>query len=60
MGVPEAGQLVTAVRRGDVELVRQLLEGGTDPDTLDETEGVPVLCSPSVPSTGSTRGTRGC
>ncbi len=33
-----------AVRRGDVDEVRALLESGADPDTLDGTDGPPVLC----------------
>ncbi|WP_329116591.1 ankyrin repeat domain-containing protein [Streptomyces sp. NBC_01465] len=35
--------LVAAVRSGDAEAVGALLEGGADPDTVDE-QGVPVLC----------------
>ncbi|MET9865451.1 ankyrin repeat domain-containing protein [Streptomyces sp. NPDC006386] len=35
-------ELVAAVRRGDAEEVRSLLESGADPDTLDD--GLPVLC----------------
>ncbi|GGN56245.1 hypothetical protein GCM10011579_017060 [Streptomyces albiflavescens] len=40
------GRLVTAVRAGDAETVRALLEEGADPDTVDtvDTEGLPVLC----------------
>ncbi|MGX1561242.1 ankyrin repeat domain-containing protein [Streptomyces sp. NPDC055506] len=37
-------QLVAAVRRGDPDEVRALLESGADPDTLDGTDGLPVLC----------------
>ncbi|MFC9507916.1 HEAT repeat domain-containing protein [Streptomyces sp. NPDC057002] len=36
--------LVAAVRRGDADEVRALLESGADPDTLDGTDGLPVLC----------------
>jgi hypothetical protein len=35
-------ELVAAVRRGDADEVRALLESGADPDTLDD--GLPVLC----------------
>ncbi|MCT9138123.1 ankyrin repeat domain-containing protein [Streptomyces violarus] len=37
-------KLVAAVRRGDADEVRALLESGADPDTLDGTDGLPVLC----------------
>ncbi|CAM5567111.1 HEAT repeat domain-containing protein [Streptomyces purpurascens] len=37
-------ELVAAVRRGDADEVRALLESGADPDTLDGTDGLPVLC----------------
>jgi hypothetical protein len=37
-------KLVAAVRRGDADEVRALLESGADPDTLDATDGLPVLC----------------
>ncbi|NKQ29319.1 hypothetical protein HF200_34735 [Streptomyces galbus] len=33
-----------AVRRGDLQEVRALLESGVDPDVYDDVEGVPVLC----------------
>ncbi|MFI6855870.1 hypothetical protein [Streptomyces sp. NPDC050416] len=35
-------ELVAAVRRGDADEVRALLESGAEPDTLDD--GLPVLC----------------
>ncbi|MFI8832222.1 HEAT repeat domain-containing protein [Streptomyces afghaniensis] len=35
-------ELVAAVRRGDADEVRALLESGADPETFDE--GLPVLC----------------
>ncbi|MET8955679.1 ankyrin repeat domain-containing protein [Streptomyces sp. NPDC004393] len=35
--------LTTAVRSGDENAVRVLLEGGADPDTVDE-QGIPALC----------------
>lgn len=38
------GRLVSAVRAGDAEAVRALLEGGVDPNTVDS-DGLPVLCS---------------
>lgn len=40
------GRLVAAVRAGDAETVRALLEEGADPDTVDtvESDGLPVLC----------------
>lgn len=37
-------ELIAAVRRGDADEVRALLESGADPDTLDGTDGLPVLC----------------
>ncbi|MFI0714463.1 ankyrin repeat domain-containing protein [Streptomyces inhibens] len=37
------GQLVSAVRSGDAEAVRALLERGADPDEVDA-NGLPVLC----------------
>ncbi|MEU7056830.1 hypothetical protein [Streptomyces sp. NPDC046197] len=40
----EAGQLVAAVRHGDAGAVRAVLDAGADPETVDEEEGVPVLC----------------
>ncbi|MGI5376983.1 HEAT repeat domain-containing protein [Streptomyces sp. CA-251387] len=39
----EPDGLVTAVRAGDADAVRELLEQGADPDTVDES-GLPVLC----------------
>ncbi|MFI1764292.1 HEAT repeat domain-containing protein [Streptomyces sp. NPDC020800] len=41
----DAGRLVAAVRSGDAEQVRELLDAGADPDTLDESTDLPVLCS---------------
>ncbi|MFG2298897.1 ankyrin repeat domain-containing protein [Streptomyces sp. NPDC048603] len=38
------GRLVAAVRAGDADAVRALLEAGADPDTTD-TDGLPVLCT---------------
>ncbi|MFD7441099.1 HEAT repeat domain-containing protein [Streptomyces sp. NPDC059909] len=38
------GRLVAAVRAGDAESVRALLEEGADPDALDA-DGLPVLCT---------------
>ncbi|MEU9435863.1 HEAT repeat domain-containing protein [Streptomyces sp. NPDC048252] len=38
-------ELVAAVRRGDVEAVRELLEGGADPETCDPADGLPLLCA---------------
>ncbi|MGW2560221.1 HEAT repeat domain-containing protein [Streptomyces sp. NPDC001514] len=38
------GRLVVAVRAGDAESVRALLEEGADPDALDA-DGLPVLCT---------------
>ncbi|WP_179121659.1 ankyrin repeat domain-containing protein [Streptomyces avermitilis] len=35
--------LITAVRNGDENAVRILLEDGTDPDVVDE-QGTPALC----------------
>ncbi|MET9759800.1 hypothetical protein ABZ016_12180 [Streptomyces sp. NPDC006372] len=37
-------RLVAAVLGGDVDEVRASLEAGADPDTLDGTDGIPVLC----------------
>lgn len=37
-------ELVGAVRRGDVEAVRELLGGGADPHATDPADGVPLLC----------------
>ncbi|MFD9392647.1 ankyrin repeat domain-containing protein [Streptomyces sp. NPDC060000] len=39
-----SAELVAAVRRGDAEAVRELLEGGADPETCDPADGVPLLC----------------
>ncbi|MFF5146185.1 hypothetical protein ACFY6U_41830 [Streptomyces sp. NPDC013157] len=39
-----ADRLVAAVRRGDAEQVRELLDAGADPDTDDGSTGLPVLC----------------
>lgn len=36
--------LVDAVRRGDAAEVEVLLEAGADPETLDGTDGLPLLC----------------
>ncbi|MFI9806307.1 HEAT repeat domain-containing protein [Streptomyces sp. NPDC052301] len=44
MGTGDADRLVTAVRRGDAEQVRELLEAGADPDAPDASTGLPVLC----------------
>ncbi|MGW0884473.1 hypothetical protein [Streptomyces sp. NPDC002671] len=44
MSTGDGGRLVAAVRSGDAEQVRELLDAGADPDTLDESTGVPVLC----------------
>ncbi|MPY60955.1 hypothetical protein FNH08_28585 [Streptomyces spongiae] len=38
------GRLVAAVRAGDAEAVRALVEEGADPDALD-TNGLPLLCA---------------
>ncbi|MEU5630990.1 ankyrin repeat domain-containing protein [Streptomyces rishiriensis] len=38
-------ELVAAVRRGDAEAVRELLDGGADPETRDPTDGLPLLCA---------------
>ncbi|GGU29809.1 ankyrin repeat domain-containing protein [Streptomyces violascens] len=38
------GRLVSAVRAGDAETVRALLEGGASPNAVDS-DGLPVLCS---------------
>ncbi|ANP55571.1 hypothetical protein J2Z21_006464 [Streptomyces griseochromogenes] len=45
MGGQDGGRLVAAVRRGEAEPVRELLDAGADPDTLDDSTGLPVLCS---------------
>ncbi|MFD9435145.1 HEAT repeat domain-containing protein [Streptomyces sp. NPDC060002] len=37
-------ELVAAVRRGDADAVRELLEGGADPNARDPADGVPPLC----------------
>ncbi|MFD4142316.1 HEAT repeat domain-containing protein [Streptomyces sp. NPDC058572] len=37
-------ELIAAVRRGDADAVRALLEEGADPDALDA-DGLPVLCT---------------
>ncbi|EFL32716.1 predicted protein [Streptomyces viridochromogenes DSM 40736] len=37
-------RLVAAVRDGDADEVRASLEAGADPDTVDGTDGLPVLC----------------
>lgn len=39
----EADRLVAAVRAGDADAVRELLEQGVDPDAVDKS-GLPVLC----------------
>ncbi|MER6078954.1 HEAT repeat domain-containing protein [Streptomyces sp. NPDC001833] len=39
-----ADRLVAAVRRGDSEQVRELLDAGADPDADDGSTGLPVLC----------------
>ncbi|MEV0414056.1 hypothetical protein AB0I68_25390 [Streptomyces sp. NPDC050448] len=41
-------RLVAAVRAGDAEAVRTLLEAGADPDATDGDAGLPVLCTPEV------------
>ncbi|MEU4033180.1 ankyrin repeat domain-containing protein [Streptomyces collinus] len=38
-------RLAAAVRHGDAERVRELLDAGAGPDTLDERTGLSVLCS---------------
>ncbi|CAM5316819.1 hypothetical protein GCM10010256_61100 [Streptomyces coeruleorubidus] len=42
MGDAGVDELVAAVRRGDADEVRALLESGADPETFDD--GLPVLC----------------
>jgi hypothetical protein len=37
-------ELVAAVRRGDAEAVRELLDAGADPETCDPADGTPLLC----------------
>ncbi|MEU5533140.1 HEAT repeat domain-containing protein [Streptomyces sp. NPDC020362] len=44
MGAGDGGRLVAAVRHGDAERVRDLLDAGAAPDALDESTGLPVLC----------------
>ncbi|MFH0177133.1 HEAT repeat domain-containing protein [Streptomyces cacaoi] len=39
-----SAELVSAVRRGDVEAVHELLDGGEDPNARDPADGVPLLC----------------
>ncbi|WP_327315631.1 hypothetical protein [Streptomyces sp. NBC_01235] len=39
-----SAELVGAVRRGDVDAVRELLDGGADPHGTDPADGVPLLC----------------
>lgn len=41
----ESTELVAAVRRGDAEAVRELLDGGADPETCDPADGLPLLCA---------------
>ncbi|MFF4118782.1 hypothetical protein [Streptomyces sp. NPDC001714] len=43
-GDTDAARLVAAVRRGDVEQVRELLDADADPDALDGSTALPVLC----------------
>ncbi|MGW7547830.1 ankyrin repeat domain-containing protein [Streptomyces sp. NPDC054770] len=44
MGTGDADRLVAAVRSGDAEQVRDLLDAGADPDAPDGSTGLPVLC----------------
>ncbi|MFD7935212.1 HEAT repeat domain-containing protein [Streptomyces sp. NPDC059755] len=39
-----SAELVAAVRRGDADAVRELLDGGQDPNARDPADGVPLLC----------------
>ncbi|MGW6925009.1 HEAT repeat domain-containing protein [Streptomyces sp. NPDC054950] len=39
-----SAELVAAVRRGDAGAVRELLDGGQDPNARDPADGVPLLC----------------